>query len=209
MALLARVLSALAVRSSSSSSSSNFLFVLLLLSFATTSSLPLAVACADSIAFIVVGLVCELMMLLLVVVLLVVLVPLGAMSNPACVNSKSLTALRWLSSSLSSSLRAASRSASFLFFSARFSSFFCARMLARAHSRQNMSPRWQETGSRAISRHKPQEPNGRKESRLRRAEESDHADFARARSWEVKTGREVFRLPGGSRSQPWLVSGMG
>jgi hypothetical protein len=82
-------------------------------------------------------------------------------------------------------------------------------MLNRAHSRQKMSPRWQETGSRAISRHRPHEPKGRKESRFRRAEEEDQADFARARSWEVKTGRDVFRLPGvaGQRQLLGMIDG--
>lgn len=40
-----------------------------------------------------------------------------------------------------------------------------------------------------------QEANGRNESRERRALVEFQADFARERSWDVNTAREVFRLP--------------
>lgn len=125
--------------------------------------------------------------------------------NPACVSSKSRIA-RSLSSSSSAAFALAVSSSAFLrAFSALFSSFFCVKIFARAHSRQKMSPRWHETGSRAISRHKPHDPNGRKESRFSRAELVAQFDFARARSWDVKTAREVFRLPA-KRENPSLAS---
>jgi hypothetical protein len=68
-----------------------------------------------------------------------------------------------------------------------------------------MSPRWHDTGSRAISRHKPHDPKGRKESRFSRAELVAQFDFARDRSWDVNTAREVFRLPAGGQ-KPSLAS---
>lgn len=58
-----------------------------------------------------------------------------------------------------------------------------------------MSPRLQETGSRASSRQRQQDENVRNESRDNLADDALHADLARARSCEVKTGRDVFRLP--------------
>jgi len=81
--------------------------------------------------------------------------------------------------------------------------------LARAHSRQKMSPRGQETGSRATPRHRPHEPKGRKESRLRRAELVDQLDFASSRSCEVKTARDVFRLPGSRALLAQMAAGVG
>lgn len=68
-------------------------------------------------------------------------------------------------------------------------------MFVSAHSRQKMSPSEHATGSTADSRHSEHEPNGRNESRLRRADEEFHADLANDRSCAVKTGREVFLLP--------------
>jgi hypothetical protein len=68
-------------------------------------------------------------------------------------------------------------------------------MLLRAHSRQNMSPWGQETGSRAGSSQRRHDAKGRKESRERRALLDDQADLARSRSWDVNTAREVLRLP--------------
>lgn len=76
-------------------------------------------------------------------------------------------------------------------------SFLCASRFASAHSRQKTSPFWHDTGSRAGCRQRAQEPKGRKESRVRRAVEEVQAERASSRSWEVKTAREVFRLPGG------------
>ena len=188
IAFRARTLSALAVRSKSSSSSSNFLFApVLLLLLASTSSVPEFIPSGGfEDSAIVLGARGSIERGLLLP---------GASSNPACVISKSFTALFRSSSSLSSSPNAASRSASRLVFSERFSSFFWARMFANAHSRQKTSPRWHDTGSRAISRQRPQDPKGRKDSRFRRAEEEDQADLARLRSWDVKTGRVLFRLP--------------
>ena len=51
------------------------------------------------------------------------------------------------------------------------------------------------TGSWAGCKHKRQESKGKKESRERRAVVEFHADLACARSYEVNTAREVFRLP--------------
>lgn len=124
---------------------------------------------------------------------------LVALARPACIISKSRIALVLSSSSSRAVMRALSCSALSRVCWARLSSFFWATRLARAHSRQKMSPRGQATGSLAISRHRPQEPKGRKESRLRRAELAVQLDLARARSWDVKTGREVFLLPGASQ----------
>lgn len=60
-----------------------------------------------------------------------------------------------------------------------------------------------------MPRHRPQEPKGRKDSRLRRAELVPQFDLARARSWEVKTARDVFRLPakGQESADVWCVVG--
>lgn len=116
-------------------------------------------------------------------------------SNPACVSSNSRMAL----SSASASWRAFSSKVSLsccsLAFSSLLISFFWARMLLSAHSRQYMSPCRQDTGSIAVSRHRRHDANGRKESRFRRADEELQAAFARARSCEVKTARLVFLLP--------------
>lgn len=169
MALRALVLSPCAMRSNSASSSSNLRFL------PSMARAPVGNGRGSS-----------------VVGLLPFAVPF---ESPACVSSKSRTA-RSLSSSSSAALALALSSSAFLrAFSARFSSFFCVRMLARAHSRQKMSPLWHETGSRAIARHRPHEPKGRNESRFSRAELVLQLDFARARSWDVKTARDVFRLP--------------
>jgi hypothetical protein len=82
-------------------------------------------------------------------------------------------------------------------------------MLLRAHSRQKMSPWEHDTGSIAGSRHSRQEPKGRKESRVRRAEEVFHAALARARSWEVKTARDVFLLPRRSEVSFYVIINAG
>jgi hypothetical protein len=58
-----------------------------------------------------------------------------------------------------------------------------------------MSPWGQDTGSRAGRRHSLQEAKGRNESLERRALFEPQADLASDRSWEVKTAREVLRLP--------------
>jgi len=68
-------------------------------------------------------------------------------------------------------------------------------MLFRAHSRQKMSPWEQATGSMAGSRQSQHEAKGRKDSRVRRADDEDQADLAMALSCEVKTARLVFLLP--------------
>ena len=60
-----------------------------------------------------------------------------------------------------------------------------------------MSPWEHATGERAGSKHSWQEANGRKESRVRRAEVEFHAALACSLSYEVKTEREVFLLPFG------------
>ena len=169
IAFLALTLSSLAMRSSSSSSNVNFLFV------------PAAVS--DSPGFVEASSGRR----------------LAASARPAWVVSKSRTARSRSSSSSRAFIRAISFSASWRSFSARLSSFFWATRLARAHSRQKMSPRWHATGSLAISRHRQQEPKGRKESRFRRAELVPQWDLANARSCEVKTGRDVFRLPAAQR----------
>lgn len=76
-------------------------------------------------------------------------------------------------------------------------SFFCARMLLRAHSRQKMSPSGQATGSTAASRQSEHEAKGRKDSRVRRADEAPQDAFAHDRSYDVKTALLVFLLPVG------------
>lgn len=58
-----------------------------------------------------------------------------------------------------------------------------------------MSPWEHDTGSRAGRRHSLQEAKGRNESLDRRALLEPQADLARDRSCDVKTAREVLRLP--------------
>ena len=116
-------------------------------------------------------------------------------SKPAWVRSKSRTARSRASRSCLPFSSCSSRSSCSLAFANRLISFFWARMLLKAHSRQKISPWVQDTGSRAGSRQSRQEPNGRKESRESRAEEEAHEALAICRSYEVKIGRLVFLLP--------------
>jgi hypothetical protein len=58
-----------------------------------------------------------------------------------------------------------------------------------------MSPWRHDTGSRAGRRQSLQEAKGRNESLERRALFAPHADLASDRSCDVKTAREVLRLP--------------
>lgn len=167
MAFRAFVLSSAAIRASSSSSSENLRF-----SPRFASSARLAVSAAGMSFFIPF---CE--------------------ASPACVSSNSRTARSWASRSLRVCSSRASRSSCSRAFSARLISFFCARMLLSAHSRQNMSPWTQATGSIAGSKQRPQDAKGRNDSRERRAVEEPHDALARSRSYEVKTGRVVFLLP--------------
>lgn len=118
-----------------------------------------------------------------------------ATSNPACVSSNSLTALACASSSWRAFDSAASFSSRSRSRSALLISFLCAMMLLSAHSRQKMSPSGHATGLTADSRQSEQLPKGRKESLFSLADEEVQDDLARARSWAVKTGREVFLLP--------------
>lgn len=182
MAFLALTLSSRAMRSSSSSSSWNFrLFPVV------------TKAWVSSFAEVRVGSAVDLLT-----------GPVVVRSRPACTISKSLMARSRSSKSSSALAFAASSSACFRAFSARLMSFFWATRLARAHSRQKMSPRRHDTGSRAIPRQRPQEPKGRKESRERRADVELQLDRATARSWAVKTAREVFRLPWGKGLEWWM-----
>ncbi|ROW15022.1 hypothetical protein VPNG_03330 [Cytospora leucostoma] len=113
-----------------------------------------------------------------------------ATSNPACVSSNSLTALACASSSWRAFSSAASFSSRSRSRSSLLISFLCAMMLLSAHSRQKMSPSGHATGSTADSRQSEQLPKGRKESLFSLADEEVQDDFARVRSWAVKTGRE-------------------
>jgi hypothetical protein len=129
-------------------------------------------------------------------------------SRPAWVSSNSCTARLCSSSPLLAWSSWASRSSCSLALSSRLISFFCARMLLRAHSRQKMSPWMQATGSMAGSRQRQHEPKGRKDSRERRAEPVPQAARARVRSWDVKTARLVFLLPV-TLEETWLGGGLG
>lgn len=68
-------------------------------------------------------------------------------------------------------------------------------MLLRAHSLQNISPWVQDTGFWAGIKHSLHEAKGKNESLERRALFEPHADFASDLSYEVKTARDVLRLP--------------
>lgn len=125
-------------------------------------------------------------------------------SRPAWVSSNSCTARLCSSSPLLAWSSWASRSSCSRALSKRLISFFWARMLLRAHSRQKMSPWMQATGSMAGSRQRQHEPNGRKDSRERRAEPVPQAARASVRSWDVKTARLVFLLPV-TLEESWLL----
>ena len=67
--------------------------------------------------------------------------------------------------------------------------------MLRAHSLQKTSPWEQETGSWAGIRQSLHDAKGKNESLERRALFEPQADFASDLSYEVKTAREVLRLP--------------
>lgn len=129
-------------------------------------------------------------------------------SRPAWVSSNSCTARLCSSRPLLAWSSWASRSSCSLALSNRLISFFWARMLLRAHSRQKMSPWMQATGSMAGSRQRQHEPKGRKDSRERRAVPLPQAWRASVRSWDVKTARLVFLLPV-TLEESWVWGGRG